>query len=172
MCWSQSYQFSCYKSQRVKVVFVLNSTAPQTPYRHWKQICRIIIIFTIIKIKHDIMKLITIFFFPVRERNCFQSFTKMTLQAEGSCESRPTFKRDLLPWNPSGVVARLDRMFRSKMNPEMMESRLYSCSPALLSLVQMTSVQLQVTYKYVSVELNFYYFSYWDLGIIWYEEIL
>jgi len=46
------------------------------------------------------------------------------------------------------------------MNPEMMESRLYSCSPALLSLVQMTSVQLQVTYKYVSVELNFYYFSY------------
>ena len=93
--WIQSCQFSHYSSQQINVVFVLNSTAPQTPYRHLKQICRIIVIFTIIKIKH--YEIDNLFFFSVRERNCFQSFTKMTLQAEGSCKSSPTSKCDLLP---------------------------------------------------------------------------
>ena len=173
VCWIQSYQFSRYKSQRAKVAFVLNSTAPQTPYRHWKQICRIIIIFTIIKIKHDIMKLITFFFFQWEREIVFNLLLRWLSKLRGAVSQGPHpnviyYLEAHQEWWQDLIV----RMFRSKVNPEMMESWLYSCSPALLSLVQMTSVQLQVTYKYVSVELNFYYFSYWDLGIIWYEKIL
>ena len=90
----------------------------QTPYRHLKQICRIIIIFIIVKIR---------WLSKLRGAVSQGPHPNVIYYLEAQQE----WWQDLI-----------FRMFRSKMNPEVMESWLYDCSPALLSLVQITSVQL------------------------------